>query len=418
MKLAISRRWAIFIITSLLFVLSQFYRSSIAVITPQLMSDVSIDTKGLSLMSAAFFYAFALTQIPIGIYLDRIGPRKTMTVLSLVAVIGTLIFAWANSLKMLVLGRLLLGIGMACNLMGSFKLLTLWFGPLRFATLSALILSLGTAGNIAATTPLVLLVKAVDWRPAFTIIGAVNLLLAIIFFLVVRDRPGETPRYSGAPENSMNLHEILSDLYSLFAKKDYWIISIGTFCRYGVYAAVQTLWAGPYLMKARGLSAFNAGNLILLMNIGFILGGPFCGILSDKLLQTRKKIVIGGLVSLAAVLLSLAFLPQKASILTLAILFFSLGLVSSSGGLMYTHIKELMPIEKAGAAMTGINFFTMIGSAVFLQGLGNFMQHLYPSASLGAQAFKDAFLLCATCLAFVSFLYFFTRDTLRKGKNL
>lgn len=418
MKLAISRRWAIFIITSLLFVLSQFYRSSIAVITPQLMSDVSIDTKGLSLMSAAFFYAFALTQIPIGIYLDRIGPRKTMTVLSLVAVIGALIFAWANSLEMLVLGRLLLGIGMACNLMGSFKLLTLWFGPLRFATLSAFILSLGTAGNIAATTPLVLLVKAVDWRPAFTIIAAVNLLLAIIFFLVVRDRPREAPRYPGAPESSMNLHEILSDLYSLFAKKDYWIISIGTFCRYGVYAAVQTLWAGPYLMKARGLSAFNAGNLILLMNIGFILGGPFCGILSDKLLQTRKKIVIGGLVSLAAVLLSLAFLPQKASILTLAILFFSFGLVSSAGGVMYTHIKELMPIEKAGAAMTGINFFTMIGSAVFLQGLGNLMQHLYPGASLGAQAFKGAFLLCAACLAFVSFLYFFTRDTLGKDKNL
>jgi len=182
MKLAISRRWAIFIITSLLFVLSQFYRSSIAVITPQLMSDVSIDTKGLSLMSAAFFYAFALTQIPIGIYLDRIGPRKTMTVLSLVAVIGALIFAWANSLEMFVLGRLMLGTGMACNLMGSFKLLTLWFGSLRFATLSAFILSLGTAGNIAATTPLVLLVKAVYWRPAFTIIAAVNLLLAIIFF--------------------------------------------------------------------------------------------------------------------------------------------------------------------------------------------------------------------------------------------
>jgi len=156
MRFGLPRRWIIFFLASSLFVLSQFYRASIAVITPDLIRDLSLDANGLSMMSAASFYVFALAQLPIGIYLDRIGQRITMTVLSAIGVAGALIFAWADGLTMLVVGRVLLGVGMACNLMGSMKLLTLWFSPLHFAILSALIVSIGTAGNMAATSPLVL----------------------------------------------------------------------------------------------------------------------------------------------------------------------------------------------------------------------------------------------------------------------
>ena len=167
MKFTLSRSWIIFAATCSLFLLSQFYKTSIAVITPQLMADLALDTKGISLMSAIFFYTFALTQIPMGIYLDHIGPRITMTVLSLLAVAGVLIFAGSNSLSVSVLGRALLGVGMACNLMGSFKLITLWFNPMRFATLSAVVVSVGTMGNIVSTTPLVLLENAMGWRLVF-----------------------------------------------------------------------------------------------------------------------------------------------------------------------------------------------------------------------------------------------------------
>ena len=189
MNLIVTRRWVIFVITSSLFLLSQFYRASIAVITPDLIADLSLDAAGLSLMSSAFFYAFALTQLPIGITLDHVGPRQTMTVLSLVAVAGALIFAWADSLAMLVVGRILLGVGMACNLMGSLKLITLWFGPLRFATLAALVISIGTAGNIVATSPLVFLVSQAGWRLTFTLFAGINLVLALTFYSVVEDHP-------------------------------------------------------------------------------------------------------------------------------------------------------------------------------------------------------------------------------------
>jgi MFS family permease len=159
----------IFFTACLLFVLSQFYRASIAVIAPDLISDLGLDTRGLSLISASFFYTFAIMQIPISMYLDAIGPRIAMTALSLLGVAGALVFACGESIGALVAGRLLLGAGMACNLMGTLKLITLWFGPLRFATMSALALSFGTLGNMTAATPLVLMVQSMGWPMTFNV---------------------------------------------------------------------------------------------------------------------------------------------------------------------------------------------------------------------------------------------------------
>lgn len=408
MPIELSRRGVIFAVCSLLFVLSQFYRAAVAVISPELMADLSLDARQLSLMSAAFFYAFAGMQIPIAVYLDRIGPRRTMLVLNLVAVVGALFFARADCSAELVLARGLLGIGMACNLMGTFKLLALWFGPGRFATLTALVFSLGTVGNILAATPLVLLVQTVGWRMAFVCMAATNLLLIGAFALAVSGRPGAR---NGAGPAADGIRQALASLRELLRKRDYWIISLGTFVRYGVYAAIQTLYAGPFLMQVAGLPAVVAGNLILLMNVGFICGGPIFGTISDRRLRSRKWVVAPGLAGMALVIVFLARVPSEAGVPVLAGLFFLLGLANSSGGIMYSHIKERMPLEKAGAAMTGINFFTMVGPAVFLQGLGMFMQAFFPAASLGAAAYDAAFAVCAGCLLLAAGLYGFTQDT-------
>ena len=414
MQIQVSRRWIIFLISSMLFVLSQFYRVTIAVITPQLMADLSLDARGLSLMSAAFFYAFALTQIPLAIYLDKIGARISMIALNMVAVAGGLIFAGAGSLEMLVLARLLLGIGMACNLMGTFKLISIWFSPLKFATLTTLVFSMGTAGNLFATTPLVLLVQMIGWRFSFVLFAIANLLLILIFFIIVRDTPPSAIQPSGKPAETRGFRNTLSGLRQLFSHRDYWIISFGTFCRYGIYAAIQTLYAGPYLMNARGLSAVTAGNIIFLMNIGFIVGGPFFGMLSDRQAGTRKWVVFPGIVALVIIFYSLSVLPTNAGVVLVASVFFLIGLANSTGGIMYSQIKEQMPAENAGTAMTGINFFTMIGPAVFLQGFGIFMQSMYPEAAFNAAAFKSIFLLSAGILSFVALAYLFTTDTGRR----
>ncbi len=401
-------RWLIFTISSSLFFLSQFYRVSNAVIAPQLLNDLLIDTRGLGLLSASFFYAFALTQIPIGLLLDKIGPRSMMTALSAMGIFGAVIFSWADSMTLGVTGRVLLGVGMACNLMGTYKLLTLWFSPKAFATLAGIVVALGTAGNMLATTPLVILVNQFGWRSSFQLIAVINFILTFLFYIIVRDRPLQGD--SDFPVASMNTRQAFGNIQKLFKQKDFWIISFATFARYGIFAAFQALWAGPYLMEVMGYSALTTGNLILLLNVGMISGAPCWGILSDRLFNTRKWVIIAGSIAIVLTIIILAIIPLGTPLSLVSLLFFCFGFCNATGLLMYPHIKELMPLEMSGTAMTGINFFTMIGPAVFLQGLGILMQTLYPEASLGPEAFNAAFTVCIISLLLVLVLYFFTRQ--------
>lgn len=417
LKLRPSRRWLILVVAGILFILSQFYRSSVAVIAPNLIQELNLDAWELSTVSASFFYAFALMQIPVGLFLDSIGPRITMTVLTLVAVAGAFLFSAGESYGPLALGRALLGAGMACNFMGTLKLVTIWFKPRQFATLSAMILSAGTAGNIAAATPLVMMVQALGWRSSFATMSGVTFFLAFLFFFLVKDRPGSDNPMEQDTAPRPRVKDTLETARALFSRQDFWIISFSTFCRYGIYASVQALWAGPYLMNVAGLSAITAGNILFLMSMGMVIGSPLCGHLSDILFHSRKKVIIAGICGMALVLGIIIFLPVDAGKTTLSLLFFCFGLFSSSGQVMYAHIKEQVPLENAGLAMTAINFFTMTGVAVFLQGLGSLMKFLYPGSSLGAPAFQGAFIFCSICLVIIGVFYTLTTETLGSEKD-
>jgi sugar phosphate permease len=405
-----SRRWIIFILATSHFFLSQFYRTSNAVIAPELIRDLSLNTEELGLLSASFFYGFALTQIPISVLLDKVGPRWMMTVLSLMGVAGAILFSIADSLGFGLIGRVLLGIGMACNLMGTFKLLTEWFEPLVFATLSGLVVSIGTFGNMVSATPLVMLVEQFGWRHSFQLIAGINLILTLTLVVVVRDRPAQRSIEATNGAQSISMMQAFSNLGLLFKNKDYWIISLATFVRYGTFAAFQALWAGPFLLEVMGYSAIGTGNLILLMNVGLIIGSPLWGALSDRVFKSRKGLIVFCLLIMAVISLLLTTFSPKTGLFIIAPIFFTFGLAASGGMLMYPHIKDLMPQAMAGAAMTGINFFNMLGPAVFLQGLGTLMQHLYPDASRSPAAFDASFLLCLICLVSVTILYLFTRE--------
>lgn len=385
--------------------MSQLYRTTNAVLAPWLIQDLHLDTEGLGLLSAAFFYTFALTQIPISLFLDRVGAKRLMIVFSFVGMAGGCLFSLAHGLGMGLAGRLLLGVGMACNMMGPLKLLTEWFPPGRFATVSGLLFAFGTLGNIIAATPLVLLVELLGWRLSFQTIISFHFFLTLLLFWVVQDRPegrGSTgvPVAPGSP---------FAHLAILIRSKDYWIISGGTFVRYGTHAALQTLWAGPLLMEALRFSPVQAGNILLALNIGLIFGGPLWGAISDRVFKTPKWGVASGLLMLALITYILRALPPGTSAFAAGAIFLFFGIASASGMHVYAHIKTLVPRHMAGAAMSGTNFFTMMGPAVFLQGLGIVMQGFYPEASRGPEAFGTALLICFISQAAIGVLYLFTR---------
>src|SRR4030042_3568873 len=172
----------IFSILSLLYILSQFYRVTNAVIAPNLIQDLGLNAKTLVILGGAYFYSFALLQIPMGPMLDRIGPRIIIASFSFMGALGAFLFALGESFTSALLGRILIGAGMASVLMGSFKVFTLRFPLEKFATLVGINLSIGTLGSILATSPMAYLASTIGWRMTFILSGGITIILAILIF--------------------------------------------------------------------------------------------------------------------------------------------------------------------------------------------------------------------------------------------
>ncbi len=412
------KRWAIFAVLSSMFVLSMFYRVSNAVIAQELMRDLGLSAEALGLLGGAFFYSFAIVQLPMGTAIDRIGPRIMITVLPLMTALGAFLFALSHGFTLAFIARLLMGVGMACVLMGTFKVFTSWFHPDEFATMIGLTYSVGTFGNILATSPLAYMASLVGWRISFVIIGIATILICVTVFKVVRDRPDSQKRERGegnATDKEEHIPIILS-LKMIFGSLAFWQISAAAFFRYGTFVAIQGLWAGPYLMEVLGYSPINAGNILLMMSFGGIFGAPIGGRLSDKVLLSRKKVVIWGMCAYAMGIFFLTGWTRMTHEIFCYGLFFCLGFFIPFGMVLYSHIKELFDIRMAATAMTAINFFTMMGAAVFMHGMGKIIETfsqvggIYPP-----RAYHIAFSSCLLGMAIAIAFYGFSKDTKPSG---
>lgn len=404
-----TRGWAIFAVCGLGFMLSQFYRVSATVISPALTQDLGLSVEELSRLSAAFFYTFALSQIPIGLALNRVGARRAMSVLSVAGLLGAGLFAAAHGPGQAMIGRLLLGVGMSCNLMGPLVLLAVWFPPSRFATLSGLLVGIGYLGSLLAATPLAWMSAHWGWRWAFVAVVLLHALQTLSMLLVVRDRPaGRTP----APSKAFHP---LAGLGHILLRPAWWLVCLGSFFRYGCLAALMGLWAGPFLITGLGLSPVAAGNALLCLSLAHILGLPLTGRLSDQVFKTRKWVIIPGLLASAAFILLLGLLDRASPFWAICTLFALVGLAAAPGQIMYTHAKELASESAQAAAMAGVNLFTMLGPAAIMQTVG-LLVAADPKDLAQPQAFWPAWLLMAGGLAAAGALYLLVPDTKSPGR--
>ncbi len=383
---------------SLNFVLSMFYRVSTAVISPALVEDLGFTTSQLSDLSAVFFYAFAACQIPVGMAIDRLGPRITLAILSVAALGGAVFFALGQTPGELIAARALLGVGMSGNFMTILALLAVWFPVDRFAFVSGLVVSIGVLGNLLAATPLALLEITVGWRMSFLIFAAANAVIVTIFIVVARDRPPGAPPFDGKATSALKGLGRLIGMYS------YWAISFSNFVRYGYFAALQSLWAAPFLVYGLGLSELSAGNALLCMGIGYMVGLPVFGSLSDRVVRSRKKVVLASTVVFAVITASVALWTDSIPLWTILGTFFLLGVTASPGQILYAHMKELMPTAMVAQAMTAVNLFTILGVGVVTHFLGFLIGD--DSAGLrGPEAFRPIWYAGAIGLAVVAALY-------------
>ena len=409
-----TNRWLIFSVCSLLFVMSMLYRASIILIAPDICHDLDLSPQDLGLMGAIFFYVFGIAQIPLGFFLDQMRPKRIMVVLNLTAVLGAIIFAMAQGRGFGLLGRALLGLGMSANIVGSLTLYVVWFRPSEFASVAGLTFGIGALGGLLATSPLHALVVVIGWRMVFVVLALITLILTLAFYVVVKDAPGRLRPAGLNPKKSKSL-SILDTARTLLSNISYLCIAATTGLRYGVYAAVQSLWAGPFLILYLGLPTALAANLLLLLNIGFIFGGPLGGLLNDRLFRRPKRIMLASLIFMILCLAGLATENSPGRPILLAGILFAFGLFGGFGHIAFAHIKTLITPDLSGRAFAINNFCSMTGGGIFLHAMGGFIGRSGGGSLEAGRDYPLAFWLCAMALIMAGVIYIFTRDTQMAG---
>jgi MFS family permease len=383
----------VFVIFTAAYFLSYFYRSANAVIAPDLAQELALDASQLGLMTGLFFAAFAAVQLPLGVGLDRLGPRWVTSALMLVGAVGSLLFASAHSLAALALGRALIGVGMAGVLMGALKAFSQWYSPLRYSALSGLLVGLGSAGALAAATPLAWLNETVGWRAVFGVGAGAVVGVAAAIALGTRNAPPGVPW----PGQSVDLRA----LQTVFGDLRFWRIALLVFFTNGTLLAFQGLWAGPYLNDVYAADALTRGNVLLWLSAGVTVGFLLSGWLSTRL--GLANLVTLGAALFIATQVALALHPPPVVMAPAGALF---GL---SGGLtimLLAQPRYVFPIAVTGQATTAVNLFA-IGGAALVQWWMGLIIGLFPSvdARYPPEAYSAALMAMATGTAAMLMFY-------------
>src|SRR3954451_4569098 len=357
---AFPHRRGLIIVTTLAtaYVASHFFRASNVTIGLDLMRDLSIGPEALGALTGAFFFGFALMQIPCGFLFDRFGPRRSVAGMLVLATVGGIVFTLAPSWPELLTGRVLMGCGFGVMLIGSMVVITRWFPPDRFSTVTALVMSIGLLGNLIATTPLAWASQAIGWRAVFGIAVGFTALAAVAVWMVVRDAPSGHPFLARTPEPPRMM---LQGLMEVLGNRRLRPILALNFCNYACTFTVQGLWGGPYLREVHGFSAIEAGNVLLAAVVAYQCGMLAFGPL-DRLLDTRKGIATGGTLVIVATLGVLALASRAPSWLPVAAIL-GIGFFSASSTMVMTHGRGTIPDRLIGRGIATINTFVMLGVA-------------------------------------------------------
>lgn len=342
------------------YVLSQFYRSFLAVIAPELALELKLDPQALGNLQALWIAGFVATQFPVGWALDTVGPRRTVAAQMLLAVAGAVAFAAARSAFHLNLAMLLTGAGCGSIYMGAIYVFGRVHAPERFALLCSWLLGLGAAGNLLAASPLALAAQSIGWRGAMLAMAAATALSALSVLWLVKDPERiETQQGQG----------FLSGIAAILRIGALWPLLPLTAIGYAVVLAERGLWAGPFFSSVYGLEPLARGNALLLMAAAMSAGAMIYGPL-DRLLNTRKWIVFAGssLTAICFVVLGVVAVSLSMAALLVAMI----GVFGMTYGVLMAHGRSFVPDHLLGRGITLLNIL-FIGGAGLLQPLSGAM---------------------------------------------
>lgn len=328
---------------ALFFFYAWILRVAPSVMIEELMRDFAVGAAAVGNLSAFYFYGYAGMQIPVGLLMDRFGPRRLMTVAALGCAAGCVLFALAPALWALSLGRFVIGATAAFSLVGAMTVAGQWFPPARFALLSGLAMMLGMAGGVFGQAPLRLLVDQLDWRRASLALAGGGVLLALAAVATVRDKS----RGSGS------LRQVVAGLIQVGQNRQTWLIAIAGLGTTGPLLGFAGLWGVPYLALTQGLDRTAAAGVTSLVFIGWGIGAPVVGWLSDRI-SRRKVPFVAGMVLTAMAMAGLAWAPGL-PLWAVSALCFLCGVGGSGQILGFAAVRELNPPAAGGAALGIVN---------------------------------------------------------------
>lgn len=393
-------RWTGWGVLAIVYVVAYFHRLAPAVLAKSFMADFGATGVQVATMAALYLYSFALMQPPAGALVDSWGPRRTVAAGSLVMAAGALVFAASRVLALAYLSRVMVGVGASVVFIGTLKYVGSWYRTREFAIMSGLTQVAGHTGGLLAAVPLTWAVSLAGWRATFVGVAGLTVAIAALCFALVHDRPGDSglaPPESAAPAPAVSLREGFGIVWK---NPKTWPMFFVFFLQYGTLIALSGLWGVPFLRDVYDLSPAKAAGIVSAIPIGVIVGAPFIGYLSDRVLQKRRLPYALFLAAYTAVWGLLAFPqagPPRAWLTPVCFLF---GLTSTSFTLTWALAREVNPPRYSGIATATVNAGGFLGAAVMQNVVGKVLDARWTGVvEAGArryppEAYRAAFLLC------------------------
>ena len=378
------RRWIALGIVASAYILSFFQRFAPAGIAPDLAAAFETSAASLGVLAATYFYVYTVMQIPTGILVDTLGPRRILLLGSLVGGAGSFLFGSAPTLELALLGRTLVGLGVSVTFIAMLKLIAVWFEENRFATLVGVCMLIGNLGSVLAGAPLSALAQATGWRGVFIGVGIVSLALGTLCWLIVRDAPAAPA--GGRPKFDRTV--VLGSLWSVVRNRDTWPAALVNTGMSGAFFTFAGLWATPYLMQVHGMARSVAATHLSLWFGGFAVGCLFLGGISDRL-GRRKPVMIAVSHVFAAIWLFLAS-GQGMPLAVSYALFALLGLSTAGFSLSWACAKEVNPPLLSGMSTSVANMGGFLCAAIMQPVVGWIMDLGWRGEMLGGSRVYDA----------------------------
>ena len=405
------KRIALFLAISVGYLVVFFQRVAPAIVGPVMSEELGLAATDIGTMASMYFWAQAAGCLPAGLLSDSLGPRKIISAGLVCATFGTIIFVLADGMPLLALGRFVIGLSISVVFVGAMKIFSDWFYPDELATCSGVLLAVGNVGALISTAPLMLLISMAGWRNAFWSVAAYTLFSAAIAWIVLRNKPqdaGFPALSSTAPQKAVSMSAALK---AVFRSRNFYLVTITSTLYYGTLMNVGALWSGSYLQDVYGLGKDVASSIVMFFTLGMIVGCPLSGYLSDKIIHSRKRVLVIG-----TLLHALAYIPlvwMTASITT-PVLYAVFALFGVTGGFFvvcFACVKETAEPRYAATAIGALNVGIAAGAGFFQYICGIIIDSYGKTNGVyGPDAYAGAFRLCLVMMVVSALVMLFFRE--------